>query len=95
MTYAYSLFIPCVNYPLHEFLGTDMRIDGYETQLRLAPARGLVAEVSSGSVIHCRCATPMGSGLDIQHGLIITADVYLRTDMHHDYMTSLYHLHRI
>ena len=72
-----------------------MRMDGYETQLRLAPARGLVAEVSSGSVIHGRCATPMGSGLDIQHGLIITADVYLRTDMHHDYMTSALHLHHI
>ena len=41
MTCAYSLFIPCVNYLLHEFWDTDMRMDGYETQLRLAPARDI------------------------------------------------------
>ena len=41
MTCAYSLFIPCVNYLLHEFWDTDMRMDGYETQLRLAPARDM------------------------------------------------------
>ena len=31
--------------------------------------------------------TPMGSGLILRHGLIISADVYRRTDMHHNYMT--------
>ena len=66
-----------------------MRMDGYETQLRLAPARGIGCRGEYAPVaIHGPCVTPMGSGLDIQHGLIITADVYLRTDMHHDYMTS-------
>ena len=46
-------------------------------------------------VIHGPCVALMGSGLDIQRGLIITADVYRRTDMHHDYMTSSLHLHYI
>ena len=46
-------------------------------------------------VIHGPCVTPMGSGLDIKRGLIIAADVYRRTDMHHDYMTSPLHLHCI
>ena len=34
---------------------------------------------------------PMGSDLSIQRGLITSTDVYRRTDMHHDYMTSLLH----
>ena len=106
MAYAYSLFIPCANYLLNEFCDTDMRMDGYETQLRLAPARDIWDGLALASdldadgiwfrqVIHGPCVSSMGSGRDIQRGLIITADVYLRTNMHHDYMTSLLHLHRI
>ena len=93
----------------HRFWDTDMRMAWYEIQLRLAPARCVEAEVSSGvwymemcggrgffrRVIHGRRATP-GFWTDIQRGLIITADVYLRTDMHHDYITSSsLHLHYI
>ena len=37
--YAYLSFIPCVNYLLHEFWDTYARMDRFETQLRLAPAR--------------------------------------------------------
>ena len=98
-TWTYSLsFHLCELACLHEFCDTDMRMDGYETQLRLAPARDIWDGLALASdldadgiwfrqVIHGPCVAPMGSGLDIQRGLIITADAYLRTDMHHDYTT--------
>ena len=96
---AYASFIPCVNYLLHEFWDTDMRMDGYETQSTLAPARDILDRLAPAGyfdgwgffrqVIHGRCATP-GFWSDIQRGLSITADVYGRTDMHHDY-TAQHH----
>ena len=42
-------------------------------------------------MIHGSCVALMGSDLSIQRGLITLTDVYRRTDMHHDYMTSLLH----
>ena len=63
-------------------------MDGYEIQLRLAPARviGCRGEFAPAA-IHGPCVTPMDFGMDIQRGLIITPDVYLRTGMHHNYTT--------
>ena len=106
MTCAYSLFIPCVNYLLHEFWDTDMRMDGYETQLRLAPARDIWDGLAPASdldadeiwfrrwyMVH---VWPPWVLIWVFSAVWITStDVYLRTDMHHDYMTSLLHLHRI
>ena len=60
--------------------------------MRLAPASDMDVEERFLLLLqrYMVDVRPPGSGLDIQRGLIITTDVYLRTDMHHDY-TAQHH----